>query len=218
MNSYPLAKVKFLKLKQAGAFNAANWNKPKQTKSGLKLRGRASEAYQRNAEDLLRILEAELKHFDMIFTHNPWGEYGHEEHVQVFRVLSNLRARLGFKLYVDTYVSDKSAPLMVQSLHVLADEPPVSPTNRTMARSLKDLYVRHNCWTFDADFEWPAYEMFYRVFPERNRSETTSPSTSLLINYLTRSRRSPGPIKNVARKLLPVRLRAQIRTRTRRAE
>src|SRR6202030_399361 len=89
METYPLTKVGFLKLRQSDAFDAANWNKPKEADSGLQLqrrRRRTRSLYGRNAEKLLRILEVELKHESLVFTHNPWGEYGHEEHVQVFRI------------------------------------------------------------------------------------------------------------------------------------
>ena len=92
METYPLTKVRFLKVRQSDAFLAANWNKPKEADSGLQLRRRSS-LYEKNAEKLLPILEAELKYETLVFTHNPWGEYGNEEYVQVFRVLDEIKRK-----------------------------------------------------------------------------------------------------------------------------
>ena len=72
METYPLTKVRFLKLRQSDAFEAANWNKPKETDSGLQLRRRSS-LYETNAEKLLRILEVELKHESVSFYTQPVG-------------------------------------------------------------------------------------------------------------------------------------------------
>lgn len=213
MDNYPLSKAKFLKIGVAGVLNAANWKNPRQTSSGLDLSRHASTAYQRNSEDLLRILEAELKSHDVVVTHNPWGEYGHEEHVQVFRVLSRLKESLGFELFVNTYVSNKSAILMAQTQRFLAGEPAVHSTNRAIAQSLKDLYLRNDCWTFDTDFEWPTYETFYSISNGRDTDHSTyAPSTSLLVNYLTRSRGQPaGFLKVIAQKALPMRIKSKIK-------
>ena len=122
MDTYPLTKVRFLKLRQSDAFEAANWNKPKDAESGLQLRRRSS-LYEENAEKLLSILEVELKHEKLVFTHNPWGEYGNEEHVQVFRVLTGLQEKLGFDLFVTSYVSDRSVKLMSRYVHSLEGNP-----------------------------------------------------------------------------------------------
>lgn len=214
MNNYPLTKVKFLRLRTAGALDAANWKSPQQTDRGLQLSGPATSAYQKNGDDLLRVLEGELRHHDLVFTHNPWGEYGHEEHVQIFRVLHQLKESLGFELFVNTYVSSKSAVLMTQTICTLGGEPVVLPTSRAIAQSLKDLYLRHDCWTFDTDFEWPAYEAFYGVPRGHNRT-LPSPSTSILINYLTRNGgQGTGWMKKIVKKALPVKVRSQLKKRT----
>src|SRR5690606_9137822 len=41
--------------------------------------------------------------------------------------------------------------------------PPVSfmlPTDVPMANVLRELYMRHDCWTWFADYDWPATESF----------------------------------------------------------
>ena len=34
-----------------------------------------------------------------VITHSPWGEYGHEDHVQLFRAVDALRPELGFAVW-----------------------------------------------------------------------------------------------------------------------
>ena len=51
-------------------------------------------------KDLLR---ARLGDCRNVITHNPWGEYGHEDHVQVFRAVTALQAELGFAVWVSGY-------------------------------------------------------------------------------------------------------------------
>jgi hypothetical protein len=208
MEMYPLAKVRFLKLRQSDAFLAANWNKPKEADSGMQLRRRSS-LYEKNAEKLLRILKVELNHESLVFTHNPWGEYGNEEHVQVFRVLSELKEELGFDLFVTSYVSEKSAKLMSRHAHTLEGNPLACQTNRMVAHKLKNLYLENNCWTWMADYEWPEYESFYRVMQPNERIELRS-SASLPLNYITYNF-NRSPIRKIASKTLPTSVKSHIK-------
>jgi LmbE family N-acetylglucosaminyl deacetylase len=213
METYPLTKVRFLKIRQADAFEAANWTKPKEARSGLQLRRRrrrTNSLYESNAEKLLRILEVELKHESLVFTHNPWGEYGHEEHVQVFRVLTVLKEKLGFDLFVTSYVGNRSLEMMSRCLHSLEGKPLMRETNRMLAQKLKTLYLENNCWTWEADYKWPEYEYFYRV-DQPNGGTELGASVSLPLNYITQNF-IRSPIRIMAGKALPTFVRAMIRT------
>jgi LmbE family N-acetylglucosaminyl deacetylase len=209
METYPLTKVRFLKLRQSDAFEAANWSKPKEADSGLQLRRRTSSLYERNAEKLLRILEVELAHESLVFTHNPWGEYGHEEHVQVFRILTELKEKLGFDLFVNSYVSNKSVKLMSRYVQSLEGNPLVRETNKTLAHRLKNLYLENNCWTWMADYEWPEYESFYRVIQPTERIELTT-SASFPLNYITYNF-NRSLIRKIARKTIPTSVKSYIK-------
>ena len=200
METYPHAKVKFLKVRQSGGFDAANWYRPEEDESGLRMRGRASAAYEKNAEDLFRILGSELAQESVVITHNPWGEYGHEEHVQVFRVLQRLQKRIGFALFVDGYVSDRSAKLMKRSLPLIQGAPIVYETDRRLAQQLKELYIEHNCWTFHDEFEWPEFEVYYRVCQPDGQVQKASVSVPL--NLINRSF-YVSPAKKLVKRLLP---------------
>lgn len=201
MDSYPLAKVKFLKLRQASGFDAASWNNPTETLSGLHVHGRAGAAYDRNAEELIDVLRTELRGEPLVFTHNPWGEYGHEEHVQVFKVLTRLRDSLVFELFVSSYVSNRSAKLMTQSLHRISDDFVTRETDKALARQLKALYTKHDCWTWADDYQWPVHETFYRISEPVDTAQSGS-SASPPLNYITRHY-SLNPMRKLAKRLLP---------------
>lgn len=164
MDNYPLAKAKFLRVRQSDAYEAANWRHPRVDASGLQLRQR-SELYDENAATLLRLLEAEVAGESVVFTHNPWGEYGNEEHVQVFRILQNLQQRHGFHIFVNGYVSNRSVNLMAASAEMLHGQGLLLHTDSQLVTKLKQLYVRYGCWTWWAGYQWPRHEVFYQIMP-----------------------------------------------------
>ncbi|WP_445166915.1 PIG-L family deacetylase [Mycolicibacterium sp. Dal123E01] len=208
IKEYPLAKVRFLNLRQSDAFEAANWNKPKESASGLRVRRGANSRYAKNAEELLRLLEVELQNESVVFTHNPWGEYGHEEHVQVFRILARLQQTIDFDLYVNGYVGNRSIKLMPKCLHLLQSDPFVRKTDTALASQLKDAYVENDCWTWSADYEWPEHEIFYRAGQaDEPKSRTTA---SMPLSYITRSL-SRRPINKKVRKALPTSVKSYLK-------
>jgi len=209
METYPLTKVEFLKVRQSDAFDAANWNRPTEADSGLQLRRQTRLRYERNAEELLRLLEPRLKRESLVITHNPWGEYGHAEHVQVFRVLSKLRERLGFEIVVTGYVSNRSALLMSRHLHAFEGDPILLKTDTTLAHTLKTLYVENDCWTWTADYEWPEYEPFYRLIRQPEAVES-GPSSSFPLNYIGYDF-APSLFRRVARRYLPLSVKSRIK-------
>jgi hypothetical protein len=196
-------------LRQSDAFDAANWNRPREADCGLRLSRRKCVSYEKNAAELRRLLEAELRCESLVFTHNPWGEYGNEEHVQVYRVLTELKEELGFDLYVDSYVSDRSAKLMSRSAHSLDGHPLVHETNRALAHSLRNQYLENRCWTWLTDYEWPPCESFYHVANPIGGAESGAP-LDLPLNYLT-YRFKRGPMRKAAGLALPAPVKSRIK-------
>jgi hypothetical protein len=143
-------------------------------------------------------------------THNPWGEYGHEEHVQVFRVVKALQVELGFKLWCSNYCSNKSLPLFSREM----PDSPVSyttlPTNKRLAETIMSLYQRNSCWTWYENYRWFEEESFVlmgdtreflvatgHLFP-MNMLQVTMPATRTQTtrgSWVSRARKSAGSIK-----------------------
>ncbi|WP_238391504.1 MULTISPECIES: PIG-L family deacetylase [unclassified Mycolicibacterium] len=209
MDTYPLSKVRFLRLRQSDAFEASNWNKPREADCGLQLPRRKCPLYEKNAEELLQLLAVELRHERVVVTHNPWGEYGNEEHVQVFRVLTELKEKIGFDLYVDGYVSDRSAKLMSRSAHALEGNPLVYKTNRALAHALRNQYLKNDCWTWMVDYVWPSHESFYRVAAGASGDEAGIP-VSIPLNYITYNF-NRSPIRKIVSKTLPASVKLRMK-------
>jgi hypothetical protein len=89
-----------------------------------------------------------------VFTHNPWGEYGHEEHVQLFRAVDALRRKIGFRLWVSNYCTERALPL---AMRYFSDAPGSYirlPTDKDFADQVAGLYRKHGCWTWFDDWAW----------------------------------------------------------------
>ena len=107
-------------------------------------------------------------------THNPWGEYGHEEHVQVHRVVKQICADQRKTLMYTNYCSDRSVTLMRKSIRGFSGEVFARDTDIELARELESLYRQHNIWT------WPFQGYLY------------FPSESFVVDVPRTSRRLPG--------------------------
>lgn len=163
----PYSSLACLKLAEAEVFNTADWPDPVPTGVGLavRLRQHSTHAFSRrryatNFRRLCGRLESELSGFPLVFTHSPWGEYGHEEHVQVFRAVASLQPRLGFRLCVPAYASNRSVRLFARHASQVTAPVFVAPTDRALATAVMKEYQREGCWTWSDDYQWPAEESF----------------------------------------------------------
>src|SRR6186713_1548134 len=68
----------------------------------------ARARYESNYAKLLEGLRASLSGCRDVYTHNPWGEYGHSEHVQVYRAVTALQDELGYTVWFSNYVDGRN--------------------------------------------------------------------------------------------------------------
>ncbi len=211
MEAYPFSNVEFLRIRQSDAFGAFNWKRPS-VKDGQLIFAYANKSYDDNTAKLTSVLAEALENETAVFTHNPWGEYGHEEHVQIFNAVSALHKTMGFELFVNGYVSNRSIPLMSQSFRVGEQLPVAYETKPELAAEIKQLYLDHDCWTWYPDYEWPGVELFYPISRESapfRRSES-APSSTIPLNYATYNL-IPGVSTRIARKIVPASLKPAIK-------
>ena len=105
LKEFPLETVVSLDIAESDVHLSANWAHPVETAYGIEV-SRNGDAYAKRFHLLREALEAHLEEGDIVVTHNPWGEYGHEEHVQVHRAVADVRQRLNFRLFVTGYVGE----------------------------------------------------------------------------------------------------------------
>lgn len=164
LSHHPVQKVNCLNLEEAEVFQGADWENPCLTNYGLEIvrRNVSDSRYRENYHALRHALEERLKGFDNVFTHNPWGDYGNEEHIQIYRVIRELQDRMKFNLWFSNYASNVSFPLMLQYISGCTSDYVTRRTNKTIGTVMMDIYKEHNCWTWFDDWEWFNEESFMK--------------------------------------------------------
>ncbi len=158
--AYPLASALFLRRPEPCSLWHVDWANPQSTDYGMALNQPEAEARYRDAyAGLVDELGSLLGGISDVFTHNPWGEYGHPDHVQVSRVVTTLGKRLGFRTHFSNYVAPRS--MRFASNFILELKKSVAlESDHTLADRLKGVYVEHGCWTWHADYTPPETEAF----------------------------------------------------------
>lgn len=102
--------------------------------------------------DFVRDVQDRASRFagDYIFTHNPWGEYYHPDHMLVFNIALTLEKRL---LFSDAYVPhdwfrDKQAPEKLKSLYLETKVGDFVNDVRQYERHARHYYARR-VWTWN---------------------------------------------------------------------
>ena len=156
ISEYPLPNVSSLDIVEADSINGANWGRPVEDKYGLRisLKKAAAKRYTDNYSKLHEKLSSKLKDFENVFTHNPWGEYGHEDHIQVYRVIKDLQKQYGFNLWFTNYCGNRSYKLMLKYISGFNNNYYTLQTNIRLAMKIADLYKKHKCWTWYSNYQW----------------------------------------------------------------
>lgn len=173
-----------LELSQVKSHNASGWPHPIETDYGLRL-SRSPHLDGPYADQASRVEAALAPHIAgarNVFTHNPWGEYGHEDHVQLSKVATRLANDCGAAIWYSNYVSGKSSRLMRQYFHGFANDYFTMKVDGPRARQIADTYMRHGAWTFDDDFVWFPTECFVQGPLERH--PTPGEGTLFPVNYI----------------------------------
>jgi len=174
MTNYPLPAT-WLEVLGSGCFKKALWD------GRLGPFGcRISPKYPRYQEDYRRayvevvagLSEAVAKYNPKrIVTHSPWGEYGHEDHVQVHKAVLEVAKAADLEVWFPLYCSKWTASLVAPHINGPNTENLLSfPCDHEMAHSLRELYVESGCWTWMLDYEWFPSESFARALPAADAS------------------------------------------------
>lgn len=161
--AHPLPQIRCLGRVEAESLDRADWRSPVVEAAGLRLDDAdARLRYRGNARWLRRRLPAFLEEHDAVFTHNPWGEYGHEDHVQLHTVLRDACTDAGLDLWVPAWCGPKARHLARRYRLRAGARRLVRPTNPLLAARIRRVYQRHDCWTWEDPWRWPERDLFYR--------------------------------------------------------
>ena len=188
--NYPREGVSTLRMAEAATYGCADWQKPKLSKWGIEL-GQRSEmrdakqalkqlvgksnappagirlTYQQNFDVLKDRLRGELTADMNVFTHNPWGEYGHEDHVLVYRILNDLRAEIGFTLWMSNYCSERALPLATTYFDSAQPKFDTLWVDKVFADRVAQVYRDAGCWTWADDWKWFQTECYMQAPTEQ---------------------------------------------------
>ncbi len=209
---YPRRGVTCLGIAEAGAYGCADWTAPVMNDQGMALGFEANRreitrmarvsfakvsvfdsakvadesvvrAYNANFDAICAALRPRLSPEMNVFTHNPWGEYGHEEHVQVFRALQRLREEIGFRLWMSNYCTERAMPLAMRYFSTAPGGYVRLPTDKDFAEQVAAVYKRHNCWTWADDWAWFDEECFMQA--PREASDAVPHRHLFPLNFFT---------------------------------
>lgn len=160
LSEYPLSNIHSLDLDEIGSYNKADWERPEITEYGLKLvkNKSADKAYREVFQKLLSKLSSRLSNVRTVFTHNPWGEYGHEDHVLVYRAVKALQSKFNYNIWFSNYCSNRSLKLMNMYISGFNTEFEMLSTNKELASSIAEIYKTNNAWTWYDEYKWFDYE------------------------------------------------------------
>lgn len=144
---------------ESGTRKLVEWERARFTEAGIEIADAAGAArYAANFAALLEALRPRLAGCTEVYTHNPWGEYGHPEHVQVYRAVAALQAELRYTIWFSNYVSPLTWRLARQARW--AEREVVRP-DKVLARRLFCTYLRHGAWTWPLTHRWPGREIYF---------------------------------------------------------
>ncbi len=155
-----------LGLREASVFGLGGKN-PIPSPYGIEIPNAAiSAAYRSNYHRLIELLRPLLSECRNVFTHGPWGEYGHPEHIQVHRAVCQLQQEYNFRLWFTNYSSKRAERLRARiAPSIRIARRVILPTDLELARRLQRLYVQNGCWTWYLSYRWPQTEELLAVEP-----------------------------------------------------
>lgn len=181
--NFPRDNVVNLKMPEAASYGCADWANPKLSQWGIELGWKCElrdakqhlkrllgngnalskgirRAYQDNYLHLVERLRSELTADMNVFTHNPWGEYGHEDHILVHRALVQLSDEIGFSLWMSNYCSERALPLAKTYFDSAEPQFEKLPVDKKFADEVSQVYRDAGCWTWADDWKWFDFECY----------------------------------------------------------
>jgi len=173
--NYPYGGFEFLGLRNADVYGQSDFLNRVPVDHGVNLmrscRPERAQRYRSNYAALLAAIDPYVRPRTDIYTHNPWGEYGHEEHIQVNHAVVALAQRHGCSVWA--WDGLPSQELVSQDVwlkaHYYPDEalgevPSVDLiVNLDRYKEIETLYQRHNAWTWHDHYLPPDPSRFLQL-------------------------------------------------------
>jgi len=166
---HPLKNITWLDFTEPASSLAADWRRAVLGPEGLRLSrwSAAGRRYRAAYQQVEQALSRELAPYRNIITHNPWGEYGHEDHVLVHRAAVNVARGRNQRVWYSNYCSSRSLSLAEISAGGLrGSRGVVRPTDLPLMEKIKEIYLDEMCWTWESTDGWANEETYHEATHE----------------------------------------------------
>ena len=203
---HPIKAIECLDISESDVFNDSNWVHPSMDNYGLVV-DKSLPSYQKylnNYSAIKKKLSIALSGYKNVFTHNPWGEYGNEEHIQLFTIIKQLKENMGFNLWFSNYCSTKSCHFMSKHFQHFSSEYFSSTTDPDLTSEIIETYKRNNCWTWYDHWQWNKEETFIKYSENEDSKQhygTIIPLNLIKVEPLYIPVRRPSLIKRAFSRL-----------------
>ena len=159
VSSYPLSTLRFLDIAEP---------RHKPHVDGVESVGSAIQrprdrSVGEHESDLLAKIRAQIVGCRMVFAHSPWGEYGHNDHKRVHKIVAGLASDLKLPLFVPNYAGVAALGPCGEALRGGIRDVCSGVIDHELTDSIKSLYLQNKCWTWKRDWKWPKEEKFYQL-------------------------------------------------------
>ncbi|MDC0669469.1 PIG-L family deacetylase [Nannocystis radixulma] len=155
--------ARWLRLNEPRTWRRTSWNDPTYTPHGLQATDPQTD--QRVAEtfaQLVEILERELAGATAVFTHNPWGEYGHADHALVHAAVRTVATARELPLLCPLIASLTSVRALRRQ-QAAWGSPMRADVDIEFCERVRSLYVTHGVWTWDEQWNFWTRDVFAPV-------------------------------------------------------
>lgn len=171
--NYPLNRIHFMTLTEANVWRCSDWRHRSLTPYGVSLLDSTSplrqNRYRKNDLILQDALHPIIESASTVVTHNPWGEYGHEEHIQLNRVVCRLALELKKAVWTwegldDDYLLKAGCWTRRDHYSDLRSLRKIQlKANLELYREIRHLYRSSGAWTWDFDYEPPLTNSYLEI-------------------------------------------------------
>lgn len=157
--------ARWLRLDEPRTWRRTPWDDPTYFEYGLRSIDADTDRRVAIAFDaLIGHLTPLLCDADVIFTHNPWGEYGHADHALVHAAVRSAATARGVRLFCPLVASATSA-LAMRRQPVAWSDPIRAQVDARFCERARSLYIEHGAWTWYTEWAWRSEDVFAEVAP-----------------------------------------------------
>ena len=110
--------------------------------------------YKKNYEELVRHLKWIIDKDTEFWTHNFWGEYGHDDHILVYQAVMEIADRFDLPVYCYNGI---------EKIEVKEKDIIKVKTDYNFFRETKKLYADNKIWTYDDSYEPPKILEYFKA-------------------------------------------------------